>query len=408
MICWPSERIGAPALKRIQAVSLAVSLIGCHAKHSPHISTIDMSSLTEPKRLVRGFAPGQGERRWTERSFAVSLDPPQTVDSPTYFEMVFDLPGETLARSGQAVVKVRTNRVDICGETYKEAGRKLLSCRVPESALTTKPVLIEVESSAAFRDPGTAADRSLQVASMSLKEYEATAAFLTGHAERPRAAMDRVAEWWKPVPRTTIGDMDRWALQSEPYNLTRFFDVPIGKIPSDLWMMQQIIFETKPDFIIETGTFQGGSALYFAWLIQSLGLPARVLTVDIIDMHRAAATSPLWKKYVDFYLGSSTDPAIVKKMADKVRGHRVFVSLDSDHHMLHVLHELKMYSPMVHQGGYVVAEDTHVDGVPTVDDAREGPMAAVERFLDLDPGFERDYTREVAPSFNPGSWLKRK
>ena len=49
-----------------------------------------------------------------------------------------------------------------------------------------------------------------------------------------------------------------------------------------------------------------------------------------------------------------------------------------------------------------------VDGVPTVDDAREGPMAAVERFLDLDPGFERDYTREVAPSFNPGSWLKRK
>jgi cephalosporin hydroxylase len=36
------------------------------------------------------------------------------------------------------------------------------------------------------------------------------------------------------------------------------------KCPLDLWIYQEIICETKPEVVIETGTFQGGSALFLA------------------------------------------------------------------------------------------------------------------------------------------------
>src|SRR5687768_9101679 len=85
-----------------------------------------------------------------------------------------------------------------------------------------------------------------------------------------------------------------------------FLGIPIQKNPCDLWMMQQIIYETKPDVIVETGTFRGGSALYFAHTLEGMGLTSsKVITVDIEDACHEAATSPLWQKHVQFILGSS-------------------------------------------------------------------------------------------------------
>jgi cephalosporin hydroxylase len=177
-------------------------------------------------------------------------------------------------------------------------------------------------------------------------------------------------------------------------------------------MMQQIMYELQPDFVVETGTFQGGSALYWAHTLNGLGLQnSRVLTVDISDYTKGAADHPLWKKYVTFYLGSSTDPSIVSQIAQKVKGKKVIVTLDSDHTMNHVLQELKMYAPLVNRGSYLVVEDTHMDGVPTAPDFGPGPLAAVRKFL-ADGGskdFEQDLTREAyVMTFNPGGWLRRK
>jgi cephalosporin hydroxylase len=404
-------------------VSLALLTIGCRGKRPREkagepaqparpVTRIDIGSPSEPKRLLRGFITASArDLRWTQRAFAVALDRPQPLGSPTYFEMDFSIPQETMTQSGEAAVMavtVRANGLEVCRKTYAEDGRKLLSCPVPEKALAREPVSIEVESSKGFRDAGTGVERSLIIVSVELKEYEATADFEKLQSQRPRSAMDKVAALWKPVPRTTIGEMTGLVFRSDVYMNTRFLNVPIAKVPVDLWMMQQIIYDTKPEFLVETGTFKGGSAIYLAWLLQSMGLPGRVLTVDIVNSHRAAETNPLWKNYVDFYLGSSTDPNVVKKIAERVKGHRVLVTLDSDHSMLHVLRELTMYAPLVQRGGYLIAEDTHLDGVPTFEDLRTGPMAAVERFLDLNTDFERDYSREVAPSFNHGAWLRRK
>jgi cephalosporin hydroxylase len=177
-------------------------------------------------------------------------------------------------------------------------------------------------------------------------------------------------------------------------------------------MMQQIIYETQPDYVVETGTWMGGSALYWAHTLNGMGMErSRVLTVDIQDNHAAAAANPLWKRYVTFFRGSSTDPDLVAKIAVLVKGKKTLIALDSDHSMGHVLQELDAYAPLVSAGSYIVVEDTHLDGVPTDPSFGPGPMAAVRKFLERGGGktFEQDFTREAyIMTFNPGGWLKRR
>ena len=189
-----------------------------------------------------------------------------------------------------------------------------------------------------------------------------------------------------------------------------FLGIPIQKNPCDLWMMQQIIYEVRPDIIVETGTFRGGSALYFAHALEGIGLPnAQVITVDIEDACHEAATLPLWQKHVEFILGSSTDPAVVEQIQQKCRGKRVLVVLDSVHEMDHVLKELELYAPLVSPGSYLIVEDTNSDGVP-VFPGSTGPTAALQAFLPTPEGqqFKQDTSREsMVLTFNPGGWLKR-
>src|SRR5687767_9019539 len=134
-----------------------------------------------------------------------------------------------------------------------------------------------------------------------------------------------------------------------------YLGIPIQKNPCDLWMMQQIIYETKPEVIVETGTFRGGSALFFAQALESMGLAeSRVLTVDIENVCSEAATWPVWQKHVQFLHGSSTDEAVVEQIRQACRGKRVMVVLDSVHEKDHVLQELKLYAPLVSVGCYVI------------------------------------------------------
>src|SRR5207245_5132854 len=97
-------------------------------------------------------------------------------------------------------------------------------------------------------------------------------------------------------------------------------------------MLQQIAYEVRPDFVIETGTWRGGSALYWAHTLNGMGLEnSRVFTIDIQDITATAATHPLWKKYGTCFKGSSTAPAIVSDIARRAKGHKTLDVLDSDH-----------------------------------------------------------------------------
>lgn len=191
-----------------------------------------------------------------------------------------------------------------------------------------------------------------------------------------------------------------------------YLGIRIQKNPCDLWMMQQILTEVRPDYVIETGTLYGGSALYWAHILDGLGLEgSKVITIDIEERCQNAAERPLWKEHVEFVLSSSTDPDTIAAIGERVRGKKVVVVLDALHTRDHVLDELRAYGPMVSPGSYIVAEDTNMDGVPVKPDFGPGPMTAVNDYLaeggaDL---FEVDLDREaMILTFNPGGWLRRK
>lgn len=185
--------------------------------------------------------------------------------------------------------------------------------------------------------------------------------------------------------------------------------IRIQKNPCDLWMIQQIIYEVRPDYIIETGTFRGGSALYFVQMLEGMGLEgSEVITIDIRDQCQEASKYPIWQKRVKFIHGSSTDPKVVAHVRQKVKGKKVMVVLDSNHSRDHVLKELQYYAPLVSPESYVVVEDTNLDSqiVPNF----RGPLIAVQEFLKSEAGkeFSSDVSREaMVLTFNPGGWLRK-
>jgi cephalosporin hydroxylase len=213
------------------------------------------------------------------------------------------------------------------------------------------------------------------------------------------------------VPLRVRRQMMSWFWDLDLWQNMYWFGIPVLKSPSDMWMMQQVVAEVRPDYLIEAGTSYGGSALYFAHVFAGLGLSdARVITIDIHDKTAEVSRHALWQKHVEFVHGSSTDPAVVSSIAERVKDSKVMVVLDSNHSRNHVLSELEAYAPLVNPGSYIVVEDTSLDAIPLVRMTGRGPMAAVEEFLGTSAGesFQPDLAREIfLVTFHPGGWLRR-
>ncbi|QQG40199.1 MAG: cephalosporin hydroxylase [Candidatus Aenigmatarchaeota archaeon] len=179
-----------------------------------------------------------------------------------------------------------------------------------------------------------------------------------------------------------------------------WFGTKVQKLPSDLWMYQEIIHETNPDVIVETGTADGGSAMFFASLFD-LRKRGEIVTIDILP---CKASHPRVTKLI----GSSTDPSIVEKVKKMADGKKALVILDSDHGMAHVLKEMESYAALVPIGGYMVVEDTNINGHPVDPLFGPGPMEAVREFLKGRNDFVADLRRErLLLTMHPGGWLKR-
>ena len=188
---------------------------------------------------------------------------------------------------------------------------------------------------------------------------------------------------------------------------TFWMGFPVHKSPNDLWVYQEIIHQTRPTLILETGTAFGGSALYLAQVGEHAGRP-RVVTVDLTN---ARPKNPLpAHPNITYLAGSSTNPAVVEAMRSHVRPtDRVMVILDSDHSAAHVRAELELYAPLVTLGCYLIVEDTNVNGHPVYPLHGPGPMEALAEFLPAHPEFEVDPAREkFMLTFNPGGYLRRK
>ena len=181
-----------------------------------------------------------------------------------------------------------------------------------------------------------------------------------------------------------------------------WFGCELLKSPTGLWIYQELLARTRPDFVVETGTYLGGSALFLAMMCDLLG-HGQVITIDIDD----TPARPQHPR-ISYVHGSSTDPAIVEAVKSRARG-RVMVILDSDHHEAHVSGELLAYSDIVRPGDYLIVEDTNINGHPVLPEFGPGPMEAVQRFLARNSDFEVDATCErFLLTLHPRGYLRRK
>lgn len=178
--------------------------------------------------------------------------------------------------------------------------------------------------------------------------------------------------------------------------------------PNDVWITQEIITEVAPDFIIETGARRGGSAILWAMILEQVNPDGRVITIDINDVDAASTEFDIWKERVEFRKVSSTDSDLVAELAERTRGKKVLVILDSDHREPHVYDELNAYGPMVNVGSYMIVQDSNVNGYPVLPDYGPGPMEALVRFVEESPSYEIDESRErFLFTMHPKGYLKR-
>ena len=194
----------------------------------------------------------------------------------------------------------------------------------------------------------------------------------------------------------TEGKYQRW-------QETTWLGVSALKLPTDMWRYQEIIFDIKPDLIIETGSMYGGSALFLA-TICDINKKGRIISIDI----NKKDSFPNHER-IRFLTGSSTDENTISELKKEIKtNQKIMVILDSDHSKEHVLKELKIYNKFVTKDSYLIVEDTAINGHPILPNFGEGPWEAVEEFLKTNHNFVVDKNKEnFLLTWNPNGYLKK-
>jgi cephalosporin hydroxylase len=184
-----------------------------------------------------------------------------------------------------------------------------------------------------------------------------------------------------------------WVKRALGYQYTHHFTwlgLPIIQFPQDMIAMQELVWQVKPDLIIETGIARGGSLIFYASILEMIGENGRILGIDIdIRSHNREniENHPMFKN-ITLFEGSSIASTMIDRVYQFAQGKkRIMVVLDSNHTFEHVLNELNLYSPLVTKGSYLVVFDTIVENF--TEDLLAGrpwgkgnsPQTAVDEFL---------------------------
>lgn len=193
---------------------------------------------------------------------------------------------------------------------------------------------------------------------------------------------------------------------------------PIIQYPQDLIALQEIIWQVKPDCILEIGIAHGGSLLFSSSMLELLANGGRVVgvDVDIRDHNRVEIEKhPLYKN-ITMIEGSSIDETIAEQVYRQIgSAASVLVSLDSNHTHAHVLRELELYAPLVTVGSYCVVFDGIIEDMPEgfYPDRSWGPgnnpKSAVLKYLKESNSFVIDQELEdkLVVTAAPSGYLKR-
>jgi len=209
---------------------------------------------------------------------------------------------------------------------------------------------------------------------------------------------------------------------------------PIIQYPQDMVAMQELVWQVRPDLIIETGIAHGGSLILSASLLAMLDMCDAIeagttmdplqssrkvigIDIDIRAHNRAAIESHPMASRIQMVQGSSIAPETVAAVGAASAGYqRVLVLLDSMHTHDHVLAELDAYASLVTPGSYCVVFDTFVEDMPPgfFDDrpwdVGNNPKTALRQWLQTHPDFEVDasWPNKLMVTVAPEGFLRRK
>lgn len=206
-------------------------------------------------------------------------------------------------------------------------------------------------------------------------------------------------------------DRHRWIHQGQ------WMGEPLLNLPQDMFAIQDIIWRTRPEFVIEVGVAWGGGMLFEATLLDILG-GKKVLGIDIFippDLRQRLSSHGRLSERLILIEGSSTDPKTLERVREVLCGSRkVLVILDSYHSHAHVLSELRSYEPFVGEGQYLICGDTVVERIPPqlhrtrLWGPGNNPATAVKEFLSENKRFVVDHSidERLLFSCHPGGYLK--
>ena len=193
---------------------------------------------------------------------------------------------------------------------------------------------------------------------------------------------------------------------------------PIIQFPQDMVAMQELIWEVKPDLIIETGIAHGGSLIYYASLMKMMDIEGKVLGIDIdirehnrkeIEKHPVASR-------IQMIQGSSIDESIIAQVKQVAKNYKkIMVVLDSNHTHDHVLQELRAYASLTSINSYCIVFDTVVEDMPEGSfpdrpwDKGDNPKTAVWQYLKENKDFMIDESihNKLLITVAPDGYLKR-
>jgi cephalosporin hydroxylase len=227
-----------------------------------------------------------------------------------------------------------------------------------------------------------------------------------------------------------------WARQIAPLKYSHNFvwmDRPIIQLPQDTVILQELIWKTRPDLIIETGIAHGGSLILSASMLALLDMSdaiesgvsidplvsrRKVLGVDIdIRQHnREAIESHPMSSRIQMIQGSSIEPAVIEQVNSFAKNYqRILVCLDSNHTHEHVIEELRAYAPLTSVGSYCIVMDTVIQDMPKTMfldrpwGPGNSPRTAVWEYLKIHPEFEIDKSiqHKLLITVAPDGYLKR-
>lgn len=179
-------------------------------------------------------------------------------------------------------------------------------------------------------------------------------------------------------------------------HLREWMGVPIVRLPEDIVVLQELVWQYRPTAIVETGVARGGGLILSASLQKNSGLKPSVLGIDLkIFDHtvHALASHPL-AEGIEVLEANSVSQESVERVAGFLEGHeRALLILDSDHSHDHVLSELESLARLFPTGSFVLVADTFIEFLPT-DYVKNrpwargnSPMTAVREFLQNEPRF---------------------